>query len=107
MKVAELEGAELDYWVVRALGLTNLEFGVFCHKDEAFFPTEEWSQGGPIIEREKICLIPKPNGKWQAHKVYYDDNDIVCDHNFYATEPLIAAMRCFVASVYGDEVSDE
>ena len=64
-----------------------------------FAPSKEWKQGGPIIEREKIGLT-------------YSDS-IPC---WYATSqqgkrflrlgetPLIAAMRCYVASKLGDTV---
>jgi hypothetical protein len=54
-----------------------------------------WAQGGPIIEREKLNLEP-----------FTDINgDQWCvDGAWDSPTPLIAAMRCFVASRLGDEV---
>jgi hypothetical protein len=63
---------------------------------EGFEPSTDWSQGGPIIEREVISVIEGSNGEWQAGKRPYK----FC----YGPTPLIAAMRCFVASKLGDEV---
>lgn len=58
--------------------------------------SEQWSKGGPIIEREKIA-VDWDHDCWNAstdeHPAYYS-----------AATPLIAAMRCFVASRLGDEV---
>lgn len=63
--------------------------------------TIDWAQGGPIIEWEKIALIP-PNERideWEAvHPERMHDEQ-------YGPTPLIAAMRCYVASKLGDEVA--
>ena len=60
-------------------------------------PSRHWAQGGPIIEREHIAVWW--DGIWHSK---YDGcrPDQVQD----ALTPLIAAMRCFVASKLGDEV---
>ena len=56
----------------------------------------DWAQGGPIIERELISVSSQTNGhSWAAKGA----------HNYsYGPTPLIAAMRCFVASKLGDKV---
>lgn len=60
-------------------------------------PTTDWSQGGPIIEREKLSVCPGSDAPWMA-----------CDKDALNRQagptPLIAAMRCFVASCRGNEV---
>ncbi|UUZ75415.1 DUF2591 domain-containing protein [Polaromonas sp. P1(28)-13] len=64
-------------------------------------PSEYWSQGGPIIEREKLDVLYIGDGvqqhEWRAEAV---------GGYSYAEgpTPLIAAMRCFVAGKLGDEV---
>lgn len=63
-------------------------------------PTVNWSQGGPIIERELIELSVSGetlNGMWVAKSP---------DWYLPATgpTPLIAAMRCYVTSKLGDSV---
>jgi hypothetical protein len=62
----------------------------------------DWFQGGPIIEREKISLIYIAGiSVWKA--IQYQPNA-----DTYPTQlspmPLIAAMRCYVASKLGDTV---
>ena len=49
----------------------------------------EWEFGGPIIEREKMKL-------WYDHKLGWTAQTLL-DKGQGAT-PLIAAMRCYVAS---------
>jgi hypothetical protein len=68
-----------------------------------FSPTRHWAQGGPIIEREGISIEFDKAGfkdSWVAYKlgVPYEDNPES------GPTPLIAAMRCFVASKLGDEI---
>ena len=60
---------------------------------------EDWGAGGPIIEREKIDPIsPTPSDPlWQAIQWRFR-------HGAKGPTPLIAVMRCYVASRLGDEV---
>ena len=64
-----------------------------------YYPSTDWAQGGPIIEREGIDLQYQggDNDKWAA-----DMFGAEC--SVYGDTPLIAAMRCYVASKLGDEV---
>lgn len=55
----------------------------------------DWSQGGPIIDREKIGFTYSDKGYWIADTVEAIQK---------GPTPLIAAMRCYVASKFGDEV---
>lgn len=58
----------------------------------------DWAQGGPIIEREEIGFFQKKDeGYCQAAKPG-------AEFVRRCPTPLIAAMRCFVASKLGDEV---
>lgn len=63
----------------------------------------DWAQGGPIIEREKIGVVCIPNGAlaWAAS---VDKPDCLIRFNKTGATPLIAAMRCYVASKLGDEI---
>ena len=58
-----------------------------------------WAQGGPIIEREQITVEYQGWGgedQWIGY--------IRHDEEIAGPTPLIAAMRCYVASRLGDEV---
>jgi len=95
--VAELEGAQLDWAVAKALGhkITERDWST---QD---FSTD-WSRGGPIIERERI-KIEFDCGEWAA--ILFDDDAGEESPAWKRGQtPLIAAMRAFVASKLGDEV---
>ena len=123
MKTNELTGAALDWAVAKCEGL--LAFGykrisedcvikLSTGEFETFTPSTDWAQGGPIIEREKL-------GVWWAHHVVDDEGNEYGNHWYAETgltdenaderhvcmegeTPLIAAMRCYVASKLGDEI---
>ena len=77
--------------------------------NSAYSPTTNWAHGGPIIEREGIELICnlnpaeaarfKTEPHWRASKRAWSKGDI-----WYGPTPLIAVMRCYVASKLGDEI---
>ena len=118
MKTSDLIGLPLDWAVATCLGYTNLrrnphQFDNALLMDPhrvAYGPaflaelmfSKDWAQGGPIIEREKITLIPMAR-HWEAHAPDGTDAGIPLYIDQGPT-PLIAAMRCFVASKLGDEV---
>src|SRR5574343_1460531 len=65
-----------------------------------------WAFAGKIIEREKIRLSPTATG-WIAES-YSGDRQYLDDyrqpHREYGNSPLVAAMRCYVASKLGIDV---
>jgi len=78
-----------------------------CWKDN-YYPSTDWSQGGPIIEREKISVIDKAflagtihgkDGTWMAYS-----HDSTLAQSVFGFTPLVAAMRRYVDSKLGDEV---
>lgn len=116
MKVSELEGALLDWWVAKAEGhrVRNVdnELIVFYEggddtgrketRGPVFAPSSDWADGGRIIERERILIRPViPHGNWFANKSKYPEPAHILGKG---PTPLIAAMRCFVASKFGEEV---
>lgn len=112
MKTSELTGAALDWAVAKCEDLEHyFEDGLVCLKGQPFdthwlywTPSTDWLQGGAIIEREKIGL--KFWGcAWDATCAYEnDDDDVVRQAEGTGETPLIAAMRCYVASKLGDEI---
>jgi hypothetical protein len=103
MKTSELTGAALDWAVAKCMGI-SVEYGL---TDDERFSTN-WAQGGPIIEREGIHLLCDDRVlNWTASAVqtYANSRRLVGWRTLaYGPTPLIAAMRCFVASRLGDEV---
>jgi len=106
MKTNELTGAALDWAVAKCEGTEHLFAG---HEVGRLRYATDWAQGGPIIEREGISTVrDEGDDYWQA---VTDANSSsmfgpgLCGNNFQCgPTPLIAAMRCFVASKLGDEV---
>ena len=83
-----------DRWVVRAQVANVAWFA-----DYTYNPSANWSQGGPIIEREGIRLHRSVvTGRWWA------DPEADPLRPVAGPTPLIAAMRCFVASRLGDTI---
>lgn len=118
MKVAELEGALLDYWVAKAEGLNAGLIKVGSDQNAAdggmlFRPSAQWEEGGPIIESHNITLLD-PNycnsGQWEAYMGAFpdvrDDRVVGMVAAGAGPTPLIAAMRAYVVSKFGDEVQD-
>ena len=106
LKTSELQGAALDWAVAKCEGWvagTNdndlVSFVLESSPDEMhFWPSTDWAQGGPIIEREIITLDFDDGTDWQARD--FDSQQILA----HGPTPLIAAMRCYVASRFGDEI---
>lgn len=116
IKTQDLTGAALDWAVAHAQDLTIELRGkvVLAWLKDAlgeddyllveYRPSRHWSQGGPIIEREKIELkyLGYDNPPyWSALK--FSPSKYARKAAIGLT-PLVAAMRCFVASKLGDEV---
>lgn len=126
IKAAELEGTRLDYWVIRAAGhilkdslrdgwqevRTNDGAQYFLgflpsnpndknlyEYEEFYSPSTSWQDGGPIIEDNAITVTPVSDAEWKA-----EEHITLCQARGFTY--LIAAMRCFVASKFGEEVEE-
>jgi len=93
-KTSEAEGKVLDYLVAHCECVDEDEC-LYMVKEDGFVPSTNWAQAGPIIERERICLIDQGGDYWQALWGWKEA---------FGPTPLVAAMRCYVASKLGDEV---
>ena len=105
VKTAELIGPALDWAVAQIEGETeHVQFSALPSSRHYYAPSRKWAQGGPLIDKMggfelKVWLESKPETKCEAHIHNYDGNWIV-----FGPTPLIAAMRCLVASKLGDVV---
>jgi len=118
MKTSELTGAALDWAVAKCEGGTGFWYDSIATywitidgKDRAlskgwaksYQPSTDWAHGGPIIEREELTLSHSP----YDHVFYGRTRPWCAEKNGcmkYGPTPLIAAMRCYVASKLGDEI---
>lgn len=100
-KTNELTGAALDWvvancegtaWLFEVLDGTSPPGASYC---------TDWAQGGPIIEREKIDLSQFTDG---CDELTWVASAFSVKRWGYGPTPLIASMRCYVASKLGDEV---
>lgn len=99
IKVADATSIVLDWMVAKVEGnvITFDSEGAADGQWEMY--STNWSQGGPIIEREGISISRHPDGaNWMAWI-----------KNIGTTRegptPLIAAMRCFCCAKLGDEIN--
>ena len=99
MKVSELTGAALDWAVAKCEGEeVRLIKGQLetLWTDNGYKPSTNWAQGGPIIEREELSRLSCYNhNEWGCL-----NGEVFCE----GPTPLIAAMRCYVASKLGDYI---
>ena len=122
MRTNELSGAALD-WAVAECEVMHVDvsrggwlvfdsdaFSEFRNdynddKLQRFSPSTNWAQGGPIIEREGLAISRVSQDEWSASLIYEDKTcGGLMYTNQHGTTPLVAAMRCYVASKLGDEV---
>lgn len=95
MKTSTLTGKALDWAVTKCEGfnheVTSSDWGMNGW-------ATDWSQAGPIIEREGISINAHLDGyEWFARD-YWGLNEQADE------TPLVAAMRCYIASKLGDDV---
>lgn len=130
--VNDIGGADLDYLVAKAVFFNRNEEGVitwefpteiinhsqssacwvtFPDKKMLYSPSTEWVLAGPIIERERImiCSCTKPEDGWTAFHGSPTDTEYKEGGRgwFNGDTPLLAAMRAYVASVFGPEVPSQ
>lgn len=114
VKTSDLSGISLDYAVAVCEGGSDFCFDGITWgfnlsgnvkvlakgwaQSMSYCPSTDWYTGGPIIEEERI----------DTNTSYPPPTWVATDHDGSKTctgpTPLIAAMRCFVASKLGDEV---
>ena len=102
IKTSELSGQALD-WVVAKLEGVPVDHPDYMWKIgcAACQYATDWLLGGPIIEREGICLKKGHSGWWIAKLLDVNDEEYFV---MVAPTPLIAAMRCYVMDNLGNEV---
>jgi hypothetical protein len=103
MKTSEAKDKVLDYLVAKCEGLKGFDIENLCFYDDEGIPFEPacvWAQGGPIIEREFICVSAPMHPSTAPWFAISDSTG--CKSS--GPTPLIAAMRCYVASKLGDDV---
>lgn len=120
VKTSELTGPALD-WVIAAcervyvparLRNDQLATWFLTHwtaKQGGMNYSTDWSQGGPIIEKMMGCGLRLHTAEFVTG--VSDKNLCVASVNgdvhagfYFGKTPLVAAMRCYVASKLGDEV---
>lgn len=116
MKVEDLTGAQLDYWVAKAEdeypvwinAEGKCEFEIDAGHTGEFAPSTDWEQGGRIIERERITVLSESVGLWRAGFSPEASGMGIAfiEESGDGPTPLIAAMRAYVASKLGAEVLD-
>lgn len=120
IKTTDLSGPALNWAVAKAEGLNPnsdpevrrqyVGYSGFAEANGFGYAIKHystgWEDGGPIIEREELGLkrnAPCSRGReWEASPSITAKG--VGGKWGYGPTPLIAAMRCYVASKLGDEI---
>lgn len=116
VKTSEASGKTLNWMVAKGEGKDthcevhagNVLYGTVASGFVQYRPSTNWAQGGPIIEREEICLkrqMPCSVGyEWNAWSWTKPVPKGGSSAGGSGPTPLIAAMRCYVTSKLGHEV---
>lgn len=111
VKVSEATNIQLD-WMVSTLTNPEWDYEDRAYNtfdwidtgdtnDEQYSPSTDWSQGGPIIEWEKIGLSQITH---KGDEVLWVASAFSVKCWGYGPTPLVAAMRCHVTSKLGGVV---
>ena len=108
-KTSELIGNPLAWAVAVANGnepffWANWDGEEFPETDDGpYRPDLEWSQGGPIIEREGVSTVSQGDAhEWVASLWDYSLQDWT--GHISGPTPLVAAMRCYCCAKLGEFV---
>lgn len=127
MKVSELQGGWLDYWVARAVGKTvnaGSHTGLISVRDDSMFcgyigqhadsrypatpqwsPSTNWAQGGPLMDKFHASLYHFESLKqWKAVIGPSESNDATARE--FGESALLALCRAVVAWKFGEEVDE-
>jgi hypothetical protein len=105
IKTSELEGVALDWAVAKCEGVSvrwsaaHEQLLVEGYPYLVWQPSKNGLQGDPIIYHGKISVVYRAGGYWLAYTP-----ELKPHAEGTGSAPLIAAMRCHVASELGDEV---
>lgn len=116
MKVNDLEGRALDFWVAKALGYTDIMFiqfidgdpsstSLYCNDEDRdtiiFQPSLDPALALYILQKHVHMLVKLGNG-WLG-TVRDEENTYMG----YSENIAEAGLRALVASVFGDEINNE
>ncbi len=105
MKISELKGTELDYWVAKAQGWKLDCCGRWMHGDQyriekAYYtPTTNDAQAFKLIDLYEVELYLRADGR----EAYITGPNKI----WFGRDARTAVCRAVVASEFGEEVSDD
>ena len=112
VKTNELTGAALD-WAVQEIEYQRMvaegehvkQWALDDHRAGASINhySTDWLWGGPIIQREGISVGYQGHLGVPLDSLWYATNRV--DACGFGQTPLIAAMRCYVASKLGNQIN--
>lgn len=94
-KDALLDGIKMRGWWISGLNNDPNVWSALV----SYRPSANWAQGGPIKEREGIH-----SGGMEDGRFYASLPPPSTEPGSYGQTELVAAMRCFVVSMLGDEI---
>ena len=116
VKISALSGTALDWVVAKCEGQALLDphdnEWEYCwnllgdNSGNYYFPSVDWAQGGPLIQREKMTLFYDEDGQTYSAYVSLFRQRGMSNRTRWRSgpTPLIAAMRAFCCSLLGEEV---
>ena len=119
IKTRELEGATLDWAVAKVSGARlsiidmpsgqphiGLQGRTSDGWPDAYSPSSDWSQGGPLIEQHSIELMTNIGEQHGDHERWYAvvPTSASGSRGAMGPTPLVAAMRALVFAKLGEKI---
>lgn len=106
MKTSELKGVALDWAVAKCSSdsLAEMVREAWRWRPVTYSPSTDWREAGPIIEQEKIDILQSTGRICAAIWENLPEGGRLIAEALDCPTPLVAAMRCYVASKLGDEI---
>jgi len=100
-QTSKLTGIALDWAVLQAerSPFSSLSGFKRYHRSGGANYSTSWAQGGPLVERQKICVSIASAGVWVACSRYNHLDEPRC--MVAGATALEAAMRCYVTQTLG------
>jgi len=105
VKTSELTERQID-WAVATLSdrACFAQQVIDCPISYVFRPSTMWDCSGPLIEEDRIWVMERYSGVWDAFKKFpyekrWRGTLVLTGHTY-----LVAAMRCWIFVRVGDEI---
>lgn len=106
MNINHLSDGQLDFIVARIEGIDPIAYHsshdrCIWGNGTIYSPTSDEITGCHILVRERLSVTPCEVNNQKTWQAFHP----LKPHHIYTADYLVAAMKCYVAFIYGDEIN--